>query len=171
MSDRPVSPRLVTLAAFYFLVALTFAGELLWPGRSLYRWDTLLYTWPMIQEARAQLLAGHWPFWTSAFCGGTPLLENINAGVFYPLKILVYALPLRAGYQLFLFVHVWAAHPEYRFDLFHRVLVRDDRMLERDDDALRWQADFLRFGAAGELPLVVVHREQLDRTHKVDSGY
>ena len=61
----PQSPRVVTLALFYLAMAFVFAGELLVPGRSLFRWDTLIYTWPMVQEARAQILAGHWPFWAS----------------------------------------------------------------------------------------------------------
>lgn len=104
---EPPSPRLLTLLLAYGLVALVFAGELLLPGRSLFRWDTLIYNWPLVAEARSQLLAGHWPFWTTSICAGTPLLENINAGVLYPLKLLLYLLPLRTGGHLFLFVHVW----------------------------------------------------------------
>ncbi|MFH0907247.1 MAG: hypothetical protein V1929_00590 [bacterium] len=95
------------LLMFYAAVAVAFAGELLLPSRSLFRWDTLLYNWPILLEARAQILAGHWPFWASSFCDGTPLLANINAGVFYPLRVLCWVLPLKAGYHLFLFAHVW----------------------------------------------------------------
>ena len=62
----------------YFLVSCLFGWELLHPHRSLFRWDTLVYNWPVLLEARAQFLAGHMPFWASSFCCGTPLLENIN---------------------------------------------------------------------------------------------
>lgn len=95
------------LAGFYLLVSVIFGWELLAPGRSLYRWDTLLYNWPMILEARDQILAGHWPFWASSFCCGTPLLANITVGVLYPLRIVNWVLPLKAGYHLFLFLHLW----------------------------------------------------------------
>lgn len=99
--------RLAFLMPGYLLLAALFCWELLVPGRSLYRWDTLLYNWPVLVETRAQILAGHLPFWTSAFCCGTPLLENINAGVLYPLRALCWLLPVRPGYHLFLFAHVW----------------------------------------------------------------
>ena len=101
-----VHPRLAVVGA-YFLLALVFAGELLLPSRSLYRWDTLLYNWPILLDLRAQLLSGYLPFWSDAFCCGTPLLENLNAGVFYPLRLPCWFLPLKPGYHLFLFVHVW----------------------------------------------------------------
>ena len=104
--SRAATP-IASLLAGYFLLALLCAGELLLPGRSLFRWDTLLYNWPVILEARSQILSGHWPFWASSFCCGTPLLENINAGVLYPLRLLCWLLPLRAGYHFFLFAHVW----------------------------------------------------------------
>jgi len=91
----------------YGLVSILLAGELLLPGRSLYRWDTLLYNWPLIVEARAQILSGYLPFWADSICCGTPLLENINAGLLYPLRAICWFLPLKLGYHLFLFGHVW----------------------------------------------------------------
>jgi len=123
----------------YLLLALLFAGELLIPGRSLFRWDTLLYNWPIVLETRSQVLSGHWPFWASSFCCGTPLLENINAGVLYPLRLLCWLLPLRAGYHLFLFAHVWLS-----FMAMHL-------FLRRGLGRTHWQAFFgaLVFGASG----------------------
>ncbi|HEY8240160.1 MAG TPA: hypothetical protein VIH35_01875, partial [Kiritimatiellia bacterium] len=93
----------------YLGVALIFAWELLAPGRSLFRWDTLVYNWPVLLEARSQILSGHWPFWASSFCAGNPLLANANAGVLYPMRLLCWLLPLKFGYHLFLFAHVWLA--------------------------------------------------------------
>jgi len=90
-----------------FLLALLFAGELLIPGHRLFRWDTIVYNYPLTIAARSQLLSGHIPFWTDQICCGTPLLANINAGLLYPLRVLCWLLPLSAGYHLFLFVHVW----------------------------------------------------------------
>jgi hypothetical protein len=90
----------------YLLVALVFAAELLVPGRSLYRGDTL-FTWPVLLEARSQILSGHWPFWASSYCNGTPLLASAAAAVLYPLRWLCWLLPLKAGYHAFLFLHVW----------------------------------------------------------------
>lgn len=97
------------MLAGYAVLGLLFSWELILPGRSLFQWDTILYNWPVLLEARAQLLAGHLPFWASSFCCGTPLLENINAGVLYPVRLLCWLLPLRAGYHAFLFFHVWAS--------------------------------------------------------------
>ncbi|MBN1268555.1 MAG: hypothetical protein JXB04_03130, partial [Kiritimatiellae bacterium] len=91
----------------YLAVSLLFAWELLTPGRTLYRWDALIYNWPIALETRSQWLSGHLPFWAASFCCGTPLLENINAGVLYPLRVLCWVLPLIPGYHLFLFLHVW----------------------------------------------------------------
>jgi len=127
------------LLVIYFFVALAFAGELLLPSRSLFRWDTLLYNWPILLEARAQLLAGHWPFWASSFCNGTPLLANINAGVLYPLRLLCWILPLKAGYHLFLFAHVWLA-----FVGMHVLLRRGARL-----PFLSAMAGALVYGASG----------------------
>lgn len=98
---------LALLLGGYGLLAALFSIELLLPGRSLYRWDTVFYNWPVLLETRAQLLAGHFPFWASSFCCGTPLLENINAGVLYPLRLPCWILPLPFGYHLFLLLHVW----------------------------------------------------------------
>jgi len=88
-------------------LALMFGWELLIPGRSLYRWDMLLYNWPIVVETRTQWLSGRWPFWASAFCCGTPLLPNINAGVLYPLRLPCWVLPMPFGYHVFLFGHIW----------------------------------------------------------------
>ncbi|MCE9614986.1 MAG: hypothetical protein K8T26_11960 [Lentisphaerae bacterium] len=105
------SSQIPTCRRFTWLVlgaalAVLFGVELLIPGRSLFRWDTLLYTLPVIQDARAQILSGHWPFWSSSVCSGTPLLANINAGVLYPLRVMCWFLPLRPGLHLFVFAHV-----------------------------------------------------------------
>ena len=94
-------------AVGYFLLTSLFCLHLLLPSWSLYRWDTLLYNWPFQVDARAQILAGHLPFWSSAFCNGTPLLANVNAGVLYPPRLVCWFLPLRAGSHTFLFLHVW----------------------------------------------------------------
>jgi hypothetical protein len=93
--------------AVSLFVSLFFCIELFLPGRHLYRWDTLFYNWPLWVDARAQVLSGRWPFWSDAICAGTPLLENINAGVLYPLRWLCGWLPLSPGYGLFLWLHFW----------------------------------------------------------------
>jgi hypothetical protein len=95
------------IVAVLFVFSVIFGWELLVPGRSLFKWDTLLYNWPLLVETRAQWLAGRFPFWSDSFCCGTPLLANINAGVLYPLRIVCWLLPTRPGYHLFLFLHVW----------------------------------------------------------------
>ena len=91
----------------YFILAAILCVELFIPGRTLYRWDTFVYTWPLLVEARAQILSGHMPFWADGVCAGTPLLENINAGVLYPLRLICWFLPLKFGFSLFLLVHTW----------------------------------------------------------------
>lgn len=95
------------LAGLAGILSLLFGAELLIPGRSLYRWDTLVYTWPLAAEVKRQILTGHWPFWADGVCCGTPLLGNPRAAALYPLNILWILLPLKTGYHLFLFVHVY----------------------------------------------------------------
>ena len=95
------------LAALAGILSLFFGAELLIPQRSLYRWDTLVYTWPLAAEVKRQILTGHWPFWTDGICCGTPLLGNPRAAAFYPLNILWILLPLKVGYHLFLLAHVY----------------------------------------------------------------
>ena len=97
-----------------WLVALVvLAGALcapaLWPGHSLYRWDTLVYNWPLALEIRDQWAAGHLPFWTDAFLCGTPLLANPNAGILYPPNLLIHLLPFPWGYQAFMALHLLGA--------------------------------------------------------------
>jgi len=97
------------LALVYGLFTLALAGGLLLPGRSLFRWDTLLYTWPGIVEARALLWSGRFPFWTDAWLCGADLLGNANLGLLYPPRLLNWVLPLRPGAHLFLFLHVFGS--------------------------------------------------------------
>ena len=89
------------------LLAVLLCAELLLPGRSLFRWDAFIYNWPMLLETRSQWLSGHLPFWAASVCNGTPLLENINAGVLYPLRLPLWVLPLRAGYTVFILLHAF----------------------------------------------------------------
>ncbi len=113
MNSTPVSrarrPCCSHAPILYFLVALCLAWQLLVPGYTLFRWDTVLYLWPLLREAKAQILSGHLPFWTSSIGCGTDLLANVNAGLLYPPRVLIWLLPLRLGYHLFLFLHVWLA--------------------------------------------------------------
>lgn len=106
-SGGSLRQRIFLWAFAYLLLSVVFGWELLLPGRSLYQWDTLLYNWPVLVEARAQWLSGRLPFWAPSFCCGTPLLENINAGLFYPLRAMCWLLPVKMGYHLFLFLHLW----------------------------------------------------------------
>ncbi|MFT5472146.1 MAG: hypothetical protein ACI856_000462, partial [Kiritimatiellia bacterium] len=113
------------LCCLYAGASLLLHLECFLPGRSLFRWDAWVYTFPLLLEAREQILSGQMPFWAPSFCNGTPLLANINAAVFYPPKLLVYALPLSLGYALFLTLHTWLAmvgmHLLLRIGLSQRV--------------------------------------------------
>ncbi len=91
----------------YFGLSLIFAWQLLVPGYSLFRWDILTFCWPFIVDAQNQFAAGHFPFWSSDICCGTPALENIAIGLLYPLQIPCWILPLPTGYHIFLFLHSW----------------------------------------------------------------
>lgn len=82
---------------------LLFAGELLLPGRVFYRWDTVVYLWPLLKEAGEQWMAGQAPFWMSSVACGTPLLANINLGLMYPLRWLHWIGPFEFGYNIFVF--------------------------------------------------------------------
>jgi hypothetical protein len=95
------------LGAAYLVVALPFAWQLLLPHASFFRWDTLIYTWPLYETAREQLAAGRVPAWAPGFACGTPLLANVNAGLLYPLRVLHWLLPVSAGFKLFVYAHLW----------------------------------------------------------------
>jgi hypothetical protein len=100
-----LGPRFLWAVALLAFTALLCLPALL-PGHFLFRWDTLVYNWPMALEIRGQWLAGHIPFWSDAFQCGVPLLANPNAGVLYPPALLIHLLPFPWGYQLFLVFHV-----------------------------------------------------------------
>ena len=97
--SRPIQSGSIRLPALAALLALGFGLELLLPGRSLYRWDTLVYTWPLADEVRRQILTGHWPFWADGICCGTPLLGNPRAAALYPLNLLWLLLPLAGDFR------------------------------------------------------------------------
>jgi|GEM_PF-2423602 len=97
-----------TIAVFAILLA-AFCHRLLLPGFHFHRWDSLIYTFPIQSEILTQWLAGRIPEWHAEVLCGTPLLANINAAVFYPLKLVMAPFPLQAGYKLFLFLHMLLA--------------------------------------------------------------
>jgi hypothetical protein len=85
------------------LVVASFA-HLLFAGRiPIYR-DLLFFTLPLKQFLAERLRAGELPLWNPFVYLGTPFLANPQAGVLYPVSLLL-LIPFPLGYTVFLVAH------------------------------------------------------------------
>lgn len=87
---------LIFVSAFY--------GKILF-GHVILKGDVFAYQLPEKFLIREALNAGSIPFLNPFILCGTPLLENMDAGVFNPLNILLLAGDDIFGFGLFIFVH------------------------------------------------------------------
>lgn len=61
--------------------------------------DPVAYMVPIRHFAVSSLRGGDWPLWNPQTLGGTPFTYNTQAGLFYPLSLLFYLLPLPAAWD------------------------------------------------------------------------
>ena len=96
-------------AAFLFaaLVLLLYANTLL-SRRNFSGRDMTAYNLPMEKSIHDAWSRGTLPVWTPEISGGRPLGPNPNVGAFYPLRVLLSALPFPLAARIFPLVH-WIA--------------------------------------------------------------
>jgi len=100
--------------------ALAFAGGLalllgglffdpLFLHRSFTGRDLVAFFYPIEKAVHDAWRSGHVPLVLPELSWGKPLAANPNAGVFYPLRIAMAALPFGTAIKLFMVFHVWIA--------------------------------------------------------------
>ena len=86
----------VAFLAFVALIALFYAPVLL-GRRTLSAGDFTDHFFPFSLFLRSELLAGRLPLWNPFTYGGHPFLADIQAGVFYPINLLLLAIATPFG--------------------------------------------------------------------------
>ena len=94
---------LLALLTVLFFWPLTLQGEVLF-------WGTpLLQFFPWRDLAVAEYLSGRLPLWDPYSGFGAPLAANMQSGVFYPLNLFYFALPIERAMTLTVVLHVFLA--------------------------------------------------------------
>ena len=102
-SDSALPDWLLALA-FVVLVLTAYAGPLL-ASRTFVGRDIVPYDLPLEKAVHDAWARGHVPVWWTSVSGGRPLLPNPNAGVFYPVRLLLSRVPFPAAMRLFPVLH------------------------------------------------------------------
>lgn len=93
-------PLLLAALPIFFFWRLTFLGEVLF-------WGTpLLQFYPWRDFAVMEYLSGRVPLWNPHVGLGAPLAANLQSGVFYPLNIVYFLLPIERAMTVTLLSHV-----------------------------------------------------------------
>jgi hypothetical protein len=100
-------PDFLFLALISLVVAI-FYGRL-FAGQMLYLSDVLLYQLPEKMFIRNSLLEGCLPVYNPGVLSGVPMLSNIDAGILYPLNLILLTGSLLDGFHLFVVVHMLLA--------------------------------------------------------------
>src|SRR4051794_28790255 len=103
---RAVLP--LVLVGCLLLLTLACFSPVLFQGRQFSYRDAGNFYYPLYLRVQQEWEAGRWPLWLPEENGGTPLLGNPSAAVFYPGKVL-YALPYAWGARLYIVAHVLLA--------------------------------------------------------------
>ena len=93
---------------FLLLLLAAYADPLL-ARRSFVGRDIVPYVLPLEQAVHGAWARGTVPVWWDAVSGGRPLLPNPNAGVFYPLRVALAALPFPSAMRVFPVAHWFLA--------------------------------------------------------------
>jgi hypothetical protein len=107
---RPVALRgdAPVVALFLLLVLAAWADPLL-SRRTLVGRDIVPYNLPLERAVHDAWSRGRVPVWWDQISGGRPLLPNPNAGVFYPPRVALAALPFPLAMRLFPIGHWFLA--------------------------------------------------------------
>ncbi|HEY1250879.1 MAG TPA: hypothetical protein VGH97_06790 [Thermoanaerobaculia bacterium] len=90
------------------LVVAAWADPLL-ARRTFVGRDIVPYVLPLEKAVHGAWARGTVPVWWDAISGGRPLLPNPNAGVFYPLRVALAALPFPEAMRVFPIAHWFLA--------------------------------------------------------------
>ena len=96
--------RLLPGILFTALVLVAYADPLL-TRRTFVGRDIVPYNIPLENVVHDAWSRGRLPVWWDAVSGGRPLLPNPNAGVFYPLRPVLAALPFPTAMRIFPVFH------------------------------------------------------------------
>ncbi len=100
------------LTAILLLLLITsgFCYELIVEGRSPIRGDIVEQFYPWKSYVYESVMNGELPYWNPFTFGGSPLLANMQSGVFYPLDwIVLLTFPLERFYGISLWLHLCLA--------------------------------------------------------------
>jgi hypothetical protein len=100
----PLRAAFATLAA-----ALFIGGPLIFGGRVLAGFDIVNSYYPQKQLLRSILSQGLFPHWNPLIFGGRPLQGDIQTGLFYPLNLPFWILPLTWAFTVTTLLHFWLA--------------------------------------------------------------
>src|SRR5262245_19257718 len=103
---RAMLPGLV--AACVLALGLACFGPVLFGARQFSYRDAGTFYYPLERRVQQEWNAGRWPLWEPEENGGTPLLGNPSAAVFYPGKFL-YVFSYAWAARLYVVVHVGLA--------------------------------------------------------------
>lgn len=95
--------------ALLLLGLLVATQELTVGGRIVARGDLLLYFYPLRDFAAEALRAGRLPLWNPYTFMGAPFLANSQAGVFYPVNIVLSWLPVATATSFNIALHLMLA--------------------------------------------------------------
>lgn len=87
-------------------LAAAFSFPLLFQGQTLCGGDIVNHYGPYRSLVKEQLSGGTLPHWNPYTFGGRPLLADIQNGVFYPLNLLFWLLPLHHAFDLSFLLHL-----------------------------------------------------------------
>jgi hypothetical protein len=105
---RPVPPTALFLAGFALLLAVLFFDPL-FRSRTFLGRDLVQFFLPVEKAVHDSWRQGRVPIWMPDVSFGRPLAANPNAGVFYPLRVGMAALPFPVAFKLFPVLHLWLA--------------------------------------------------------------
>lgn len=100
----PIAKRYAVMF-FALLLALLFFHTILFTDRTFFLRDIHRWFYPMKYFLAESFKAGEIPFWCSHYCCGSPFLNDIQSGVFYPISIVFLLFPFPLSLNIFIVVH------------------------------------------------------------------
>ena len=93
------------LALLFLLLVLAAYADPLFTRRTFVGRDIVPYDLPIEKAVHDAWARGEIPVWWPTISGGRPLLPNPNAGVFYPVRLLLSRLPFPLAMRIFPILH------------------------------------------------------------------
>lgn len=87
------------------LAVIVFFSRMIFDQQAYFLGDIMSYFQPWTVFGAEGIQNGHFYLWNPYLCNGEPFLANIQAAVFYPLKIFFYLFPFVWAFKAYLLVH------------------------------------------------------------------